>query len=303
MKSTKVKRVVAFLKGGLGNQCFIYAAARSLAERAGAEVAFSLDYFPGDKTYRRSYDLGAFKVRGEILPMNSWIVRQAEELRYKMLRRFKISRMGNFCCDHLPFMYRPLPLNWRGDLILDGYWHSYGYYRDGIAGFAGDFKLADPSHPILKDSLYARVKDDGKSIFCHVRSYKEVPGHADGGMSAADSYYREALGVMAARIGSGGTCYLFSDDLAWAAGRVGEEIKKAGFALVPVEGASGMDNQLRDFMLMSACRNGIVGNSSFSGFAGVLAWHRHNGVFTSPPNMIADYFPDKWVNIKTIDNN
>ena len=174
---------------------------------------------------------------------------------------------------------------------------------DGNAGFVEDFELPDPSHPNLKDFLYARVKDDDKSIFCHVRSYKEVPGHADGGMSAADSYYRTALDVMAERVGSGGTCYLLSDDLSWAAGRVGEEIKKAGFAIVPVESVTGMDNQLRDFMLMSACRNGIVGNSSFSGFAGVLAWHRHGGVFTSPPNMIADYFPDEWVNIKAIDNN
>ena len=44
------KRIIAFLKGGLGNQCFIYAAAKTLADRTGAQLCFSLDYFPATRS-------------------------------------------------------------------------------------------------------------------------------------------------------------------------------------------------------------------------------------------------------------
>ena len=300
----KRKKIVAYLKGGLGNQCFIYAAARTHAIKTGAALCFNLDYFEGDRIYRRRYGLDVFDVKGCVLALGSKPVRMFEELRYKIVSgKLRMDRLGNYCCDHLPFRYRPLPLEWHGTLVLDGYWHSYGYYKDGVEVLSHDFALRNADDPIFGDVLYKRIKEDGKSFFCHVRSYKEVPGHAAGDMSAADAYYRKALGIMAEKLGAGATCYLFSDDLEWAAGRIAGAITDCGFSLVKVEGVPGADNQLRDFMLMRSCKNAIIGNSSFSGFAAILAEQTRreeglgDGVFIYPPNMIEDYFPEKWVSV------
>ena len=296
----KKKRIIAFLKGGLGNQCFIYAAAKTLADRTGAQLCFSLDYFPGDKIYRRNYDLGCFKVSGEILPMNGWIVRQFEEFRYKVCRRLCKDRVGNFCLDHPPFTYVPFPDDWDGDLLLDGYWHAFGYYKDSMPGIYDDFELSGDDAWLMNDRLYRDIKGNGKSFFCHVRSYKEVPGHANGDMSAKIGYYEKALRLMNEKLGSDSTCYLFSDDLGWAYKRLMPIVEETGQKVVPVEAVSGVNEQLRDFMLMRACSNGIVGNSSFSGFAGVLAdcgvqKHGSRGVFTYPANEFPwAYFPDYW---------
>lgn len=296
----KKKRIIAFLKGGLGNQCFIYAAAKTLSDRTGAQLCFSLDYFPGDKIYRRNYDLGCFKVSGEILPMNGWIVRQFEEFRYKVCRKLCKDRIGNFCLDHPPFTYVPFPDDWDGDLLLDGYWHAFGYYKDSMPGIYDDFELSGDDAWLTNDCLYREIKANDKSFFCHVRSYKEVPGHANGDMSAKIGYYEKALRLMHERLGADSTCYLFSDDLEWARERLAPIVAETGQKVVPVEAEPGVNDQLRDFMLMRACSNGIVGNSSFSGFAGVLAdcgvqKHGRRGVFIYPVNEFPwAYFPDYW---------
>ena len=297
----KKKRIIAFLKGGLGNQCFIYAAARTLADTTGAQLCLSLDYFPGDKTYRREYDLGCFKVKGEVLPMSGWIVRQFEELRYKVCRKLCKDRVGNFCLDHPPFTYIPLPRDWEGDLLLDGYWHACGYYKDSMPGICDDFELAGDDSWLVNDRLYEEITANSKSFFCHVRSYKEVPGHSNGDMSAKVTYYEKALRFMRERLGADAVCYLFSDDLEWARTRLSSVIAEMGLNVVPVGAVVGVNGQLRDFMLMRACSNGIVGNSSFSGFAGVLAdcgarKRGRNGIFTYPANELPpEYFPDYWI--------
>lgn len=46
-----MKRVIAYLQGGLGNQCFIYAAAQALAVRSGATLSFNVDLFLEDSVY------------------------------------------------------------------------------------------------------------------------------------------------------------------------------------------------------------------------------------------------------------
>ena len=293
------KRIIAFLKGGLGNQCFIYAAARALADMTSAELYLSLDYFPGDKIYRRTYALETFRIRAKVLPLRAFPVRQFEELRYKFLRRFNIDRIGNFCLDHPPFSYVPLPLEWRGTLVLDGYWHSYGYYKSAMPAIYNDFALSGDAGWFENDIERKKIAANPKAFFCHVRSYKEVPGHAGGDMSAKLEYYGKALRLMRNKLGDGATCYLFSDDLVWAQTRLAPLASSLGQTIVPVSPSKDVDGQFRDFMLMREFRNGIVGNSSFSGFAGVLAasgarLRGENGVFACPAETIEGYFPDDW---------
>lgn len=50
-----MRTVRAYLQGGLGNQCFIYATARALALRVGADLELDLDYFGEDKAYARQF--------------------------------------------------------------------------------------------------------------------------------------------------------------------------------------------------------------------------------------------------------
>jgi len=59
-----VPKIFIQLSGGLGNQMFQYAAGRGVAEKLGAELVLdSWSGFVRDREYRRSYELGAFRIK------------------------------------------------------------------------------------------------------------------------------------------------------------------------------------------------------------------------------------------------
>ena len=261
-----MKSVYAYLHDGLGNQCFIYAAARALALRAGVDLVLNTDRFPYDG-YGRRFALEPFHCVLPLAPVRPYPVRVCEGLRSRLATRFGC-RFGNYVCEARPFRYRPLPTDWRGRLVLDGYWQSELYFADCKEQIVRDFRLKDEGW-LRADALAGRIRQAEHSIFLHVRSYKEVPGREDGQCALRlTDYYRNALRFLAERV-PGGEVFVFSDDLPWARRHVltDEVTRGLPFAFVYDDGAS---SQLRDFTLMRLCRHGIVADSSFSWWAGWL---------------------------------
>ena len=173
-----MNKIMAYLQGGLGNQCFIYAAARALALRTGAELSFCGDYFQEDKAYKRSLSLDAFKCAVGDVKTHCKVVRMAELARYWLLRDCA-GRVGNYCCDKRPFKYHSLPDSWHGTLTLDGYFQSEKYFYDQREQILKDLTLKDDTW-IDSDWLAQEIANTEHSIFVHVRSYKEVPGKENG---------------------------------------------------------------------------------------------------------------------------
>lgn len=296
-----MKRIVAYLKGGLGNQCFIYAATRAHALRTGAELCLSLDYFQEDRIYRRRFELDDFKINGMILPLGFPIKRKLIAVRYQIASKlFKTTRIGNFCCDRQPCCHRPLPIEWNGNLYVDGYWHSHGYFDGAWTSLVEDFQLKDDVW--LKTNYFRRLIEaaGSLSVFCHMRSYGEVPGHSNRDMALSVYYYETALAEMSRRIGRM-TLFLFSDDLPWAFSRLNAVARRLKVKVVLVEKEAEHDSTIRDFMLMRACRHGIVANSSFSRFAAMLGereWRKvgfADGVYIRSSSVMPDYCPENWV--------
>ena len=80
-----MKRVIAYLQGGLGNQCFIYAAARAAALRTGAELILDGSCFLADKIYRRKFSLEPFGIV-ESSDSSLFLTRIFRRYRYVLLR-------------------------------------------------------------------------------------------------------------------------------------------------------------------------------------------------------------------------
>lgn len=297
-----MKTVYSYLQGGLGNQCFIYAAVRAFALRTGASLCFNTDLFWEDRVYRRRLALDSFNCVLPLAPIRSKSVRVCEALRSRLASRFGC-RMGNYLCEKRPFRYRPLPLEWNGRLVMDGYWQSEKYFHDFKEQLVRDFRLKDDSW-LLTDELAQRIRATENSIFLHVRSYKEVPGKSDGRSALQmTTYYRNALRYMAANIARG-EVFVFSDDLAWTHRHIltNETTRGLPFEFVYDGGTS---SQLRDFMLMQLCRHGIVADSSFSWWAGWLGEQEHlmqgESILRLHINrrvMNDDFWPERWVAIQ-----
>lgn len=300
MKNTK--RVRAYLRGGLGNQCFIYATARALALRRGAELELDLGCFEDDKVYGRKFLLDRFRTVGKIAPMDTKPVRFAKAIRHKVMTRLKSNGIGNYNCDYHPYTYRPLPADWQGTLVLDGYWQSEKYYYAERDIIVEDFRLKDDS-PLRNDPDLQRMKGCACPVFIHMRSYKEVPGNT-GAVPVGDVFYDKSISLMRERLGDKITLFLFSDDLVWAEARMANITAVNGLEVVPVSPVSNIDMSadIREFSLMQECHHGIVANSSFSRFAAWLGEQRNlaagrNPIYVHNSKKKNGYCPERWTRI------
>lgn len=296
-----MSKVVAMLQGGLGNQCFIYATAKALALRAGAELVLDGSYFLEDKTYRRSFALSPFECSDGEIVERAKPIRLFRRARYALLRD-RLKKLGNYCCDMRPFCYRPLPEKWQGTLLLDGYWQSEKYFNDVRGHILADLTLRDVAW-IKGDAFANQITAVEKSVFLHVRSYKEVPGQE--GYECAlrmANYYLNALKRMQIEIGDG-TVFVFSDDTEWTKVQFLKSWRKQ-FSRFDFKVVDGKSSQLRDFSLMRMCRHGIVADSSFSWWAGWLGEQEWLGKDEKPMRirvnrrvMNDDFWPERWIAI------
>ena len=296
-----MRKVVAYLQGGLGNQCFIYAAARAAALRGGAELVLDGSYFLDDKIYRRKFALDEFSLRTPRPRVSALkAIRLFRRLRYVLLRD-RVSRFGNYWCDKRPFNFRPLPDSWRGTLTLDGYFQSEKYFYDQREQILKDFTLKDDSW-IKSDRLAQEIVKTEHSIFLHVRSYKEVPGKENGECALRlINYYRDAIAYVNAHVPSG-RLFVFSDNIEWARRNVLSSAQQT--SRLPVVFNDSDSPQLRDFTLMRMCRHGIVADSSFSWWAGWVGEQERLQRGESPIRIHVnrmvlneDFWPERWVSV------
>lgn len=296
-----MNEIKAYLQGGLGNQCFIYAAARAAALRTGAELVLDGSYFLDDKIYRRKFALDAFSLRTPRLCVSALkAIRLFRRLRYVLLRD-RVSRFGNYVCDRRPFKFRPLPGSWNGTLTLDGYFQSEKYFYDQREQVLKDFTLKDDSW-LGSDRLAQEIAKTEHSIFLHVRSYMEVPGKENGecALQLID-YYRDAIAYVNTHVPSG-RLFVFSDDIEWAKHHVLSCAQQT--SRLPITFNDAASSQLRDFTLMRMCRHGIVADSSFSWWAGWLGEQerlkRGDSAIRIHVNRLvlnADFWTDRWIAI------
>ena len=289
-----MKIITAYLQGGLGNQSFIYAAARALALRSDAKLMLDVSSFLDDKVYHRAFALEPYQLMDNSYrlldaPLRTRLFRR---VRYVFLRNH-MSRIGNYCCDRRPFKYRPLPVQWRGNLVLDGYWQSEKYFYDYRNQILADFSLRDADW-IVHDPIAQKILASRNSIFLHVRSYKDIPGKEDGSRALKNIlYYRNALAYLKGVLANG-TVFVFSDDVEWARANIVKEDPVFKFVY-----ADASSTQLRDFMLMRLCAHGIAANSSYSWWANWLGEQDHGGVRIRLGKRVMndDFWPERWIPI------
>ena len=301
-KDVCMTSVVANIQGGLGNQCFIYAAGRALSIATGSDFRLNLDYLLEDCVYRRSLTLDRFKCVVNVEPTSAKLSRMAKRIRYKLFCR-AFDRIGNLVLDKRPFRYHPFPTTWHGDLVLDGYWQSEKYFFDAREQIVDDFQLKDETWT-AKDPVAREIAQADNPVFIHIRSYKEVPGspYGDCALRMFD-YYQRALREMCRRV-KAPRFFVFSDDIELAKSML--QRMKAGECVKFVEPIENMivESQIRDFTLMRNCKHGIVADSSFSWWAGWLGeqeWIRRGGcpirMRVNRRVMNDDYWPERWVAI------
>lgn len=276
------RAVIAIVKGGLGNQLFIYAAARSLALRTGRELF--LDQVRGfDRDgFGRSYRLDRFPIQAKPMPEAWRVAPSLKHPRHKLTRAISKLVPRNQRCylaerHHLD-AGQLTTLDPRAPRVtLLGYWQDERYFEE----HAGVIR-AELAPPAPQDERNRALGDElaaGESVFLHVRRVRYTP-------LLDATYYQAAVDAAVSRLDAP-VFRLFGDDLEWARGSL-------DFRGAPVTAVDhNADDELADLWLMTRCRHAIVANSSFSWWGAWLAG-TSGRVWCPRDSGLALRFPASW---------
>jgi hypothetical protein len=257
------KSVIAIVKGGLGNQLFIYAAARALALRGGRKLYLDTVRGYSADSFGRSYRLDRFPIDAESMPEEWRVAPALKHPWHKVVRAFSRflprDRRGYVAEKRGRGAEQLVDLaSKRERVTLLGYWQDEAYFAGQAEAIRRELR---PPAPVDERNLGLGEEMAGEeSIFLHVRRVRYNP------RLGAD-YYQAAIDLL-----RGGSpprrFYVLGDDLEWPLANLnfhGDEVRY-------VDHNGG--NEIADLWLMTRCRHAIVANSSFSWWGAWLGERR-----------------------------
>lgn len=295
-----MRTIIARVFGGMGNQLFIYAAARRLALVNAAELVLDeVSGFERDYRYQRHYQLDHFHIPcRKATPAER--LQPFARVRRALLRRWNarlpFARRRYIEQEGVDFDPRLLDLRPRGTLYFDGYWQSEGYFKDVAGAIRQDLAIRPPADA-ANQAMAARIREH-TAVGVHVRFFDE-PG-AGGINNAPGDYYHRAIAEMERRV-PGAHYYLFSDRPEAARARI--PLPEA--QVTTVDHNFGDAAAIADLWLMTQCRHFIIANSTFSWWGAWLAENPDKHViapgFEMRDGIMAWGFrgllPERWVKV------
>lgn len=284
--------ITLLLKGGLGNQMFQYAAAKTLANKLNTKLI--LDVSALSKTLRwgvnpniRAYELNIFQgVRERKINKNRSIIT-------RLINKF--NKQNVF--DEPAFTYCNDFWNISPPVILNGYWQSEKYFAPCSTAIREAFTFPEIDENDRNFQIFTQIKNQ-TSVAVHIRrgDYLLQKNLAFHGVCSLD-YYEKSISFLKKQYPH--ACFFFfSDDTDWVKKELVHKIDKYTI----VEGNNNHD-AWKDMFLMSCCDHNIVANSSFSWWG---AWLNKNTAKTviAPEQWFqtseayystADLIPSSWI--------
>lgn len=261
------------INGGLGNQLFIYAAARAMALRNGTDLAINIvQGFKDDKLYKRHFELGAFNVKYRTASIETFNIPGCKVVR-------KLSRIigRNILLPNILFIKdstdnrgvdsRILQNN-ISNAFLEGYWQSYKYFEDFEEQIREDLTFRFPiKENVLSEEKEIFSKSNETPISVGVRRYQECIANNSFGDLTVDGaeFYIEAMNIMAQKVNNP-VFYIFTQDKTWVEQNILPQTSHK-IIFMKYEGKNAID----DLYLQTCFKYHIVSNSSYYWWGAWLA--------------------------------
>lgn len=243
---------------------FQYAIGRSLADFYNVEFALDVSSF-------NNYELHPYSLNK--LNISERIARESDVKRYlgtntlvnRLLRKLPLQKWTRYRTEHQQFEYDKKIFQ-EDFQYLDGYWQNEKYFLSIRHLLLSDFKQRDNLSKNGRE--YRRLINLAKkSVSIHVRrgDYLTVDG-----IGVLDQrYYAKAVDLFVSILDCP-TFFIFSDDIHWCKKNLHLE-----FEHVFIENTA---SEVEDLTLMSACKNNIIANSTFSWWAAWLNDYEHKRI-------------------------
>ncbi len=295
MVSKQDKKIYVRLNGGLGNQLFQYAIARSLSLEWGGCVYLDTQGLKGKSflSTHRIYELEYFCI--DALISNGFVCIRHSLAKFfpvllKLLFGIKTIREHTLSFDSSVQSNKP-------NIYLLGYWQSYKYFSKNAKAIRSDIVLNKPLS-IDATKYLNSISAKACSVAVHVRRGDYVSNKAAAKFHGVlpFEYYKNAMQMLKnAHINA--HFYVFSDDIEWCLR------KFSGYPDITFVTNESSRSSCEDLFLISKCTHHIIANSSFSWWGAWLADENVNNqhIVVAPQKWflnlnvnLEDRFPPHW---------
>lgn len=310
------KAVFAFIRGGIGNQMFIYAAARSIAIPNQAKLVLITDSFQNE-THGRNFLLGNFSIQADVTHTNMLDHRYSKSshaiaaISNKFLHAVSLRHPHYMIERNKSLAGRPRPVDRRflaprvNDFVfLDGFFQHEKYFLSHADTIRSELVLKEPASQ--SSQTLARKMAIEDSICIHFRrtelefnamqekhgKAKWLGGYREGlGMD----YYQRAIDIINNKV-SAPHYYCFSDYPDW----VKDNIKlPANTTFVTHNNSPSTCHE--DIYLMGQCKHHIISHSTFGWWGAWLGQHIDQ-IVIAPINVCGrpkpPYYPEHWIKLE-----
>ena len=297
--------VTVFLRGGLGNQMFQYAAGFSLAKKRNDALSLDTvllnDRFPRPGFTYRTYDLDLFSINprltklsllsGRIPLPGLWLGMDFIDMEVKVATGKKtiIREKEIIKSDKSVFFQKE-------DVILWGFWQSESYFEDYKDDVRTVFSFRFPL--LGAATVLAEEIKNSESVAIHVRrgDYLSKKNRKLYVVTDID-YYKRAISYIGKKINNP-RYFVFSDDMEWC-----KKNLRLPASAVYADAASSGEKGGDHLQLMSLCKHNIITNSSFSWWGAWLNKNKEKIIiapqrwYTDPFPTSVDIVPGSWIKL------
>lgn len=275
-------KIIPRIVGGLGNQLFIYAAAKALALRTGAELVLDTQTGFRCDLYRRQFALHCFDIQyKEASATERFDFPGGRGVRYFFRKanrylpfqhRFYLTENAGQKRSFMPELmsFQPATRTW-----LEGYWQSPHYFEEIRETLKKELTVKSPLSP--KTLRVVEQIQFTNSVCVHLRLSRNI---VDGKEVAAGKqldwqHYIRCIDFVAQQI-ENPRFFCFSDNPDAA-----QKLASLPYDMVLVSHNKGDERAHEDFHLMSLCRHFVLSNSTFGWWP---AWlnEQPGGVVAAP---------------------
>lgn len=255
------------IMGGLGNQLFQYAAAKSLAIDKNTELLINLEDY--EKEDAKKVDHVEFKLNHFNIDLDNMITTPDEIKNYG-----NVNEIIEPLSSHNFVNY--INLNkYESNIHLKGYWQDERYFKHNSNAIKHDLTITTPPNKRNK-SLLDEI-NNSESICLSFRRGEYLDSYFIGqyGICTKD-YYKNAIKFIS-KIVEKPVFFIFSDDTDWITDNV-----KLDYPTIPVN-INGVGYEYEELRLMANCNHFILANSSFSWWGAWLSNNINKKVFAPTP--------------------
>jgi len=276
------------LKSGLGNQMFQYAFGKALENKLHRKVLFDNKWYKGrnkkNKKNHNHYALNLFSHLNISLANSNEIAKN---------KKNTVSEKKGFVYDeHL------LDDNESGYYV--GYFQNEKYFKNITEDLIREFKFPDiQKTDTYNQNLLKKIGSYENSVFIHIRrgDYLKKKRRV-----LRMTYYKNAI-TYAKRYIKDPHFFIICE---YCKEFIEKEFKKNDAFEFIGETNSKNGEDWKDMVLMRACKNAIIANSTFSWWAAYLGRANSEGIVIAPVPWIigggkGDMIPKNWIRIKVLE--